>query len=199
MFNRSASFPVPTDAGDFALMDRRVVDHLLEFPERDLFLRALRAYVGGRQIDVDDVRPERMFGTSTNNLASNPGWAGKGILAVSRVPLSLLNTTGAGFFAFSMLALIAQAVYKIVDPDSAPYGITILITLVVFLGSLNLLAISIVGAYVGTILEETKQRPRFIRDSLIRSGRVVRAQSDGHDQARSPRQSVRVGADRMMR
>ena len=187
VFNRSAPFHVPTDAGDFSLMDRRVVDHLLEFPERDPFLRALRAYVGGRQIGVDYVRPERMFGTSTNNLARNLGWATKGILAVSKVPLSLLSTAGAGFFALSMLALLAQAVYKMVDPGSAPQGVTILITLVVLLGSLNLLAISIVGAYVGTILEEAKRRPRFMRDSIIRSGRVQRAQFDGHDQNRSPR------------
>lgn len=187
VFNRSAPFHVPTDAGDFSLMDRRVVDHLLEFPERDPFLRALRAYVGGRQIGVDYVRPERMFGTSTNNLARNLGWATKGILAVSKVPLSLLSTAGAGFFGLSMLALLAQAVYKMVDPNSAPQGVTILITLVVLLGSLNLLAISIVGAYVGTILEEAKRRPRFMRDSIIRSGRVQRAQLDGHDQTRSPR------------
>jgi hypothetical protein len=86
------------------------------------------------------------------------------------------------FFVVSMVALIAQTVYKIVKPDSAPQGTTILVTLVVFLGSLNLLAISIVGAYVGTILEETKRRPRFLRDSVIRFGRVVpSSQSDEYD------------------
>ncbi len=183
VFNRMASFRVPTDAGDFALMDRRVVDHLLAFPESDLFLRALRAYVGGRQIGVDYVRPERMFGVSTNNLAKNLGWASKGILAVSRVPLSLLSMAAAVFFVFSMLALVVQAVYKLAYPASAPHGITMLITLVVFLGSLNLLAISVVGAYVGTIMEETKRRPRFLRDSLIRDGEVRLAGADGHDLA----------------
>ena len=70
---------------------------------------------------------------------------------------------------------------------SAPHGITMLITLVVFLGSINLLAISIVGAYVGTILEETKRRPRFLRDSLIRFGESVPSTSDGHDLGVVPR------------
>src|SRR5262249_39300025 len=163
-------FQVPTDAGDFSLLDRRVVDHLLEFPERDVFLRALRAYVGGRQIGVDYVRPERMFGRSTNNLARNLGWAIKGILAVSRTPLSLMTVFGVVFFLISMCAVAVQVAYKLIIPDSAPHGITILITLVVFLGSLNLLAISIVGTYVGTILEETKRRPRFLRDSITRRG-----------------------------
>jgi polyisoprenyl-phosphate glycosyltransferase len=183
VFNRSAPFKVPTDAGDFSLLDRRVVDHLLQFPERDPFLRALRAYIGGRQIGVDYVRPERMFGRSTNNLAKNLGWATKGILAVSRTPLSLMSTAGVVFFVLSMLALAVQVVYKLVNPEAAPEGFTILITLVVFLGSLNLLAISIVGAYVGTILEETKRRPRFLRDSIIRSGRVRTSQGEGHDVA----------------
>lgn len=192
-FNRMASFKVPTDAGDFALMDRRVVDHLLQFPERDLFLRALRAYVGGRQIGVDYIRPERMFGVSTNNLAKNLGWATKGILAVSRVPLSLLNVAASGFFVISMIALAVQTVYKLIEPENAPEGITMLITLVVFLGSVNLLAISIVGTYVGTILEETKRRPRFLRDSVIRSGRVVSSGLEGHDvslPARAPMPQV---------
>jgi nucleoside-diphosphate-sugar epimerase len=187
VFNRMASFKVPTDAGDFSLMDRRVVDHLLQFPESDVFLRALRAYVGGRQIGVDYVRPERMFGVSTNNLAKNLGWATKGILAVSRVPLSLLTMSAFVFFVLSMIALVAQATSKLIAPQSAPQGITMLITLVVFLGSINLLAISIVGAYVGTILEETKRRPRFLRDSLIRFGESVPSTSDGHDPGVEPR------------
>lgn len=181
IFNRMASFKVPTDAGDFALMDRRVVDHLLQFPERELFLRALRAYVGGRQIGVDYHRPERMFGVSTNNLAKNLGWATKGILAVSRVPLSLLNVAAWVFFLISMLALAGQAAYKLIKPETAPQGITILITLVVFLGSVNLVAISTVGTYVGTILEESKRRPRFLRDSIIRSGQIVASGLEGHD------------------
>ena len=143
--------------------------------------------MGGKQIGVDYKRPERMFGTSTNNLARNLGWAIKGILAVSRVPLSILSTFSGIFFLISMLALAAEVVYKLIDPTSAPQGTTMLITLVVFLGSLNLLAISIVGAYVGTILEETKRRPRFLRDSIIRYGRLQPATDDGHDHDGPPR------------
>jgi dolichol-phosphate mannosyltransferase len=185
MFNRSAPFKVPTDAGDFSLIDRRVVDHLLQFPERDVFLRALRAYVGGRQIGVDYVRPERMFGTSTNNLAKNVGWASKGILAVSRVPLSMLSTFSLFFFVTSMIAIAGQIIYKFANPDSAPHGITLVISLVGFLGSLNLLAISTVGAYVGTILEETKRRPRYLQDSIIRFGRVHKSGRDAPENSAS--------------
>ena len=59
---------IPHDAGDFSLMDKRVVQALLQFPERDLFLRGVRAFAGFKQTGVDYVRPERMFGVTTNNL-----------------------------------------------------------------------------------------------------------------------------------
>ncbi len=186
LFNRSAPFKVPTDAGDFSLMDRRVVDRLLKFPERDVFLRALRAYVGGRQVGVDYKRPERMFGRSTNNLARNVGWATKGILSVSRVPLSAMATFSFVFVMLSMIGLLAQVATKIIFPDSAPHGTTMLITLIVLLGSVNLLAISVVGVYVGTILEESKRRPRFIRDHMIRSGQILPAADEGHDEVAAP-------------
>jgi dolichol-phosphate mannosyltransferase len=65
IFNKVASFKVPVDAGDFSLIDRESVDEILEFKESDIFLRAIRAYIGGKQIGVPYFRPERMFGKST--------------------------------------------------------------------------------------------------------------------------------------
>ena len=84
VFNKFSYVPIPRDAGDFSLMDRRVVDRLIAFPERDLFFRGIRAFAGFRQAGVEYVRPERMFGRSTNNLLKNIGWAKKGILAFSK-------------------------------------------------------------------------------------------------------------------
>ena len=71
---------IPLDAGDFSLMDRRVVGWLLNCGERDLFVRGLRAYVGFRQAGVDYVRPERAFGRSTNNFFKNIEWAKRDLL-----------------------------------------------------------------------------------------------------------------------
>ena len=64
-------------------MDSRVVQRMLRFPERDLFLRGVRAFVGFKQTGVDYVRPERMFGRTTNSLTKNIAWAKKGILSFS--------------------------------------------------------------------------------------------------------------------
>ncbi len=87
IFDTFSYIQIPHDAGDFSLIDRRVMEAMLRFPERDLFLRGVRAYAGFRQIGVDYVRPERMFGHTTNNLWKNLGWAKKGILSFSYVPL----------------------------------------------------------------------------------------------------------------
>jgi len=171
--------PIPHDAGDFSLMDRRVVSWLLNCPERDLFLRGLRAYVGFRQTGVDYVRPERMFGVSTNNLLKNIGWAKKGIFSFSDTPLTMLTAAGVVFLGLSVLAAIVMAVLRILYPEIAPRGITTVLITTLFFGSLNLFAVGLVGEYVAKIMAEVKGRPRLIRSALIRDGKVVELLPDG--------------------
>jgi dolichol-phosphate mannosyltransferase len=161
---------IPLDAGDFSLIDRRVVGWLLNCPERDLFVRGLRAYVGFKQTGVDYVRPERMFGKTTNSLLKNIEWAKRGIFSFSNVPLTMLTSVGVVALGLSILTAVIVALLRIFFPDSAPRGITtLLITMLVF-GSFNLFAIGLVGEYVAKIMQEVKGRPRLIRASLIRNG-----------------------------
>jgi nucleoside-diphosphate-sugar epimerase/glycosyltransferase involved in cell wall biosynthesis len=167
-----STFVVPLDAGDFSLMSRRVVDQLLMMPERELFLRAARAYVGHRQIGISYVRPERMFGTSTNNLKRNFGWAMRGIIAVGRAPLNLVTFLGSCLFGLSLLAIIGQVLIRIFEPSVTPPGLTSVLTIITFFGSINLLALSIIGSYVGRILDESKRRPRFIAEKFTSNGRT---------------------------
>ena len=94
VFDYFSYIAIPHDAGDFSLMDKRVVKALLQFPERDLFLRGVRAFAGFKQTGVDYVRPERMFGRSTNNLLKNLDWAKKGILSFSNTPLNMMTFAG---------------------------------------------------------------------------------------------------------
>jgi nucleoside-diphosphate-sugar epimerase/glycosyltransferase involved in cell wall biosynthesis len=169
---------IPLDAGDFSLIDRKVVKWLLACTERDLFMRGLRAYVGFKQTGVDYVRPERMFGRTTNTLSKNIDWAKKGIFSFSNVPLTLLTTTGMVLLGFSVLAALTVAILRIVWPDIAPRGITTLLISVLMFGSLNLFGIGLVGEYIGKIMIEVKGRPRLIRSALIRHG-VVTDQASG--------------------
>ena len=171
--------PIPHDAGDFSLMDRRVVGWLLSCNERDLFVRGLRAYVGFRQTGVDYVRPERMFGTSTNNLFKNIDWAKKGIFSFSNTPLTILTTVGIFLLGLSTLTAIVVALLRIFYPDIAPRGATTLLITILMFGSLNLFAIGVVGEYVAKIMTEVKGRPRLIRAALIRNGKSTDLLPDG--------------------
>lgn len=172
LFDAFSYIPIPRDAGDFSLIDARAVKAMLQYPERDLFLRGVRASVGFRQTGVDYVRPERMFGRTTNSLLKNLGWAKKGILSYSYTPLSLLSFLGTLMFFVSILLAVIQLVVRIGFPATTPKGITTILLLILFFGSMNLLGLATLGEYVAKILEETKQRPHFIRRAIIRGGEV---------------------------
>ena len=170
---------IPLDAGDFSLMDRRVVGWLLNCPERDLFVRGLRAYVGFKQVGVDYVRPERMFGRSTNSLIKNIDWAKKGIFSFSNAPLTMLTTVGVISLGLSILAAIVVALLRLLFPDIVPRGVTTLLITILLFGSFNIFAIGLVGEYVAKIMAEVKGRPRLIRAALIRNGKTTELLPDG--------------------
>ncbi len=163
---------IPKDAGDFSLMNMRVVGWLLRCPERDLFVRGLRAYVGFKQVGVDYVRPERMFGRSTNNFLKNIEWAKRGIFSFSNTPLTMLTTSGVILLALSLVLSVALAVVRVLAPAVVPPGLTSVLLAVLFFGAINLFAIGIVGEYVAKIMEEVKGRPRLIRAALMTNGEI---------------------------
>jgi nucleoside-diphosphate-sugar epimerase/glycosyltransferase involved in cell wall biosynthesis len=163
---------IPHDAGDFSLIDKKVVRWLLECPERDLFLRGLRAYVGFRQEGVDYVRPERMFGQSTNSLTKNIGWAKKAFFSYSNAPLHAMTAVGFLLFGMSILLGLLAIGIRIFSPGTAPQGATTILLAILFFGSLNIMGIGILGEYLGKIIEEVKGRPRLIRSGLVRNGKV---------------------------
>jgi dolichol-phosphate mannosyltransferase len=166
IFSRLSYITIPRDAGDFSMIDRKVVNHLVNLPEKEQFLRGLRAWVGFKQTGVDYVRPERMFGRSTNNWRKNFWWAKKAIFSFSFIPLEILSYIGLTITMLSFLAMIFQIIYKIMFPG-IPHGITTVIVLLLFFGGLNILGISFLGEYIAKIFEETKGRPKFIRKSII--------------------------------
>jgi polyisoprenyl-phosphate glycosyltransferase len=179
VFSAFSYVSIPHDAGDFSLMDKRVVGWLLQCTERDLFMRGLRAYVGFKQTGVDYVRPERMFGRSTNNFLKNLEWAKKGIFSFSNTPLTVLTATGIVSLGFSLTAAVVVAVLRMLFPDIAPRGATTLLIAILVFGSFNLFAIGVVGEYVAKIMTEVKGRPRLIRSALIRNGKSTELLPDG--------------------
>ena len=166
IFNKLSYLEIPLDAGDFSLMDRRVVDEINKTTETDRFIRGLRAWVGFKQIGVPYTRPERKFGTTTNNFFMNIKWAKKGIFSFSYLPLEFMSIFSYLIVLVSAFALLVYLIAYFIFPDP-PKGITTLIVLVLFIGGVQLLSISILSEYIGKILEETKKRPNFIVKKIL--------------------------------
>ena len=165
---RAASYvPMPLDAGDFSLIDRRVVAVLNALPENNRFMRGLRTWVGFRQTGVPYVRPERMFGKTTNSLLKNFGWARKAIFSFSYLPLDFITWLAGITVALSVVAIIVQISLRLVMPDLAPRGFTTLILLILFMGGVQLLCLSIIGSYLAHIYDEVKRRPPYIVESIL--------------------------------
>ncbi len=167
IFQMLSDVPVPRDAGDFGLVDRCVVNVLLnDFPETLVFLRGLRAYTGFRSIGVDYVRPARFDGRSTNSLAGNIRWAKLAIFSFSMKPLRYIS-----FLAFLVVACtcVAASVYLICyfAGYSAPPGWMTTTLLILFLGSVQLVCFSILAEYLAHMYEELKRRPQYIVRDVV--------------------------------
>jgi dolichol-phosphate mannosyltransferase len=167
IFRATAYVPIPLDAGDFSLLDRRVVNALNNLPENNRFLRGLRTWVGFNQTGVPYVRPERMFGRTTNSLLKNLGWARKAILSFSYAPLELITLLAVVIVGLSLLAIIFQVAVRIFAPQLVPSGFTTLIILILFIGGIQLLCLSIIGSYLANIFDEVKRRPPFLVESIL--------------------------------
>jgi polyisoprenyl-phosphate glycosyltransferase len=167
VFKRLAYVTVPLDAGDFSLIDRRVVDAINALPETQRFVRGLRAWVGYRQLGVPYVRPERMFGKSTNSFRKNLGWARRAIVSFSFAPLDAITGLALVVVAFSSVGLVVQLGLRLLDPHAAPKGFTTVISVVLFIGGIQLLCLAIIGTYLAHMYEEVKGRPPYVVESVI--------------------------------
>jgi dolichol-phosphate mannosyltransferase len=161
LFQAMANIRVPRDAGDFSLIDRKVMNVMNQLPERDRFVRGLRAWVGFRQTGVPYVRPERMFGRSTNSLLANFRWAKKGIFSFSQVPLEIISLGALAVSFLAVVAIIVQIIGRILHPE-IPHGVATIIVTSLFLGAINLLSLSFIAEYIGKMFDEVKQRPQFV-------------------------------------
>ena len=161
LVNHNSSVPIPVDAGDFRLMDRRVVDALKALPERNRFMKGLYAWVGFDTVVIPYVPAERHAGASAFSLRSLSKLAFTGVTAFTNAPLRLWSAIGVmvALFAlvFGLLILVEYFVYGIEVP-----GWATLACAVMFFSGVQLLSIGIVGEYVGRIFDEVKQRPVYL-------------------------------------
>jgi dolichol-phosphate mannosyltransferase len=178
LFKNLSEVKIPVDAGDFSLINRKAVDQILSFNEKDVFLRGLRAWVGFKQTGVEYHRPERLFGRSTNNLLKNIWWAKKGIFSFSTKPLQYIQAIGVAVFIVTLGLSIFYIINYFINPPQGARGITTIIFLILGLGGVQLISISILGDYIGKIIEEVKNRPKYIRDKIIYNSKVYASPKD---------------------
>lgn len=166
LLKKVAQIEIPLDAGDFSVMDRRVVDLLKSLPEQAPFIRGLRSWVGFRQIGVPYDRAGRAAGESKYSVWRLIELAIQGFVSFSTVPLRLavwlgLITSGFGF-ALAVWALVAALAYRQTPPGWASLAVIFL-----FFGGIQLIMLGILGEYIGRIFDQVKNRPLFIVDRSV--------------------------------
>ncbi len=163
---RLSDMKLPLDAGDFALMSRRVVEHLQRLQEHHRYLRGLRSWVGFRQIGIPVERSQRHSGRSKYSVFRLLKLASDGIFAFSIVPIRAAAILGAISIGLSGLFAV-YTVFAKLFLNQTPKGFTALLLLITFLSGILLFFLGVIGEYVGRIYEESKGRPIYIIGRLI--------------------------------
>jgi glycosyltransferase involved in cell wall biosynthesis len=158
---RVASIDIPLDAGDFCIMDRRVVDLLNGMPERNRFVRGIRSWVGLSQTGLAYERHARHAGKPKYTFTRLLYLALDGMISFSYLPLRLISLAGLGVSLMSILIAIFYTVQKLTVGLSPP-GFATLVVAVFFLAGIQLITIGVIGEYVGRIFEEVKARPLYV-------------------------------------
>ena len=165
LLQRLTDVDIPADTGDFCLMDRRVVDLLNRMPERNRYLRGLRAWLGFKQTAVQFERPPRYAGEPKYTFWKSLALGINGIVGFSKVPLRFATYLGMLVSAVS-LVLTGWAVYQRFVGADTVRGWASTLVVILLLGGVQLLMIGVVGEYLSRIYDEVKQRPMYVIGDL---------------------------------
>lgn len=165
LHNKISNPKIEENVGDFRLMSREVVENIKKLPERNLFMKGVLSWVGGKTAVVEYSRSERCAGESKFN-----GWklwnlALEGITSFSTFPLRVWTYIGLGVSAFAFIYAAWMIIDKLIWGNPVP-GYPSLMTAILFLGGVQLIGIGVLGEYIGRIYIESKQRPRYVLTSI---------------------------------
>ena len=169
IINKLSDVEIPLDTGDFRLLDRRVVDLLLQMPERHRLLRAMCSWVGFRQTGLPYERAARFAGTTKYPLGKMINLALDGIFSFSTVPLRMLTYIGFGAAALSFVGIMYALAVRILTRHWVA-GWATLFVVVLLLSGLQMISLGVLGEYLGRVYTEVKQRPLFIVAQVLRTG-----------------------------
>lgn len=184
LLTRLAQIDIPGDSGDFSLLDRAVVDHMKALPERNRFVRGLRAWVGFRQTGVVYERQARQAGQTHYPFRKLLRLALDGLFNFSTLPLTVVFALGILVSSLSVLAVLGLLFFKLSGmavmghtAESLP-GYTSVVLAIFFFGGVQLAALGIIGEYVGRIYLEVKGRPTYLVRAVVRQGTARAPESE---------------------
>jgi glycosyltransferase involved in cell wall biosynthesis len=164
VFNKLSPLQIPPDAGDFRLIDRRVAEVLKNIPERSRFMKGLFSWVGFKSIAVPYQRPNRKTGKTKWSTWKLWNFALDGLLSFSTLPLRIWTYIGVTIaimsFFYGSFIVVRTLIFGIDLP-----GYASMLTVILFLGGMQLISIGILGEYIGRIFIESKNRPLYVIDS----------------------------------
>lgn len=161
LHNKISSPAIEENVGDFRLMSREIIEHIKSLPERNLFMKGILSWVGGKVEVVEYTRAERVAGTSKFN-----GWklwnlALEGITSFSTFPLRVWTYIGLLVAAVSFL-YGAWMIFDTIAFGNPVHGYPSILVSILFLGGIQLIGIGVLGEYIGRIYIESKSRPRYV-------------------------------------
>ena len=165
LLRRITRVDIPVDTGDFRLMSRKAVEAFRRMPERHRFTRGMVAWLGFRQVGVPYARAARHAGETKYPLRKMLRLASDGITSFSYIPLQLASWIGLAVSGLALLALVVAVAIRLGGGTMPAW--TIAAAALALLGGVQLVAVGLVGEYVGRVLDEVRRRPLYlVRDSV---------------------------------
>jgi polyisoprenyl-phosphate glycosyltransferase len=168
ILRKLAEVEIPSDTGDFCLLDRQVVDILNAMPERHRYVRGLRSWVGFRQTAIHFERDPRFAGQPTYTFAKSLSLALDGLVSFSKMPLRISMYLGLASSAVALVMALLVLYWRFFVSPTPLIGFAAIATAIFFLGAVQLVGIGVLGEYVGRIYEEVKGRPLYTIKEMSR-------------------------------
>ena len=154
LLNSLCQIEIPTDTGDFRLITREVAEAVKSMPEKHRFIRGMVPWVGFKSAPLFYNRDERFAGETKYPLSKMLKLAFDGIFSFSVKPLKFITDAGIAVLVMALAAFLAGIIFRC--------PISVISSVVLFVGALQLIALGVIGEYVGRIFEESKNRPLYI-------------------------------------
>ena len=180
-----SDFEIPVDVGDFRLLDRRAVGELRRFRERNRFIRGMVASLGFRQTAVPFDRPARTSGATHYSVRKMWQLAVDGLTSFSMRPLELVFRLGLVVWLLSILGICYAVAMKFFLPNVTVSGWTLMIITILFIGGVQVMALGLIGLYVGRIYTQVQQRPLYIVEQELGSDRPEQVLTRGKREPRA--------------